>query len=160
MAALTILIGLSATLQASDGRAASLSLSKAEVACRDVPEAERDASLLTNPATIRSVAGRNDGSFTTQSHSRRAGARLVLSASPGLTAEGLQHIADCHIARVAALGAPTRPTHSPLDVKGASVVVRPKGNAFVVDITSTDQRAARTILSRARALLPGHSQKY
>jgi hypothetical protein len=120
------------------------------VVCREVPEAERDAAILTNPEHIRSVQE--------IAHAARAGARLVLVAAPGLTVEGLQRIADCHLARLAATGNVARTSGSPFDVKGAAVAVKSEGNAFAVDITAASPEAARTILSRARALLPGRAK--
>jgi hypothetical protein len=120
------------------------------VVCREVPETERDAARLTNPEHLRSVRE--------IAHAARTGARLVLTAAPGLTVEGLQRIADCHLARLAATGNAARTSASPLDVKGAAVAVKSEGDAFAVDITAADPDAARTILARARALLPGRAK--
>ena len=83
----------------------------------------------------------------------RGGARILLRAQPGMTAEWLQRIADCHMAKVAVEN-PAMLTSSPLDVKGALVSVQSTGNGFSVDITSPDVRVARDILTRARALKP------
>src|SRR5205085_12585731 len=83
----------------------------------------------------------------------RAGARLVLVPRPGMTAEWLQRVAECHVARNAARGVPVA-THSPLDVSGAAVLVSSNGNGFSVDVTSSDPKVAREILQRARALVP------
>jgi hypothetical protein len=154
MRRLAIVMTLSTWLAALDGAAAPLS--KEEVACRDVPEGQRDAAILTNPESIRSVVeikGKDDTGAGPR------GARIALQAGPGMTAEGLQRIADCHLAERAALGAAPHATRSPLDVAGASVTVKPAGPAFTVDVTSLDARQAHAILVRARALLPRRGRK-
>ncbi|HEY2731310.1 MAG TPA: hypothetical protein VGK52_15310 [Polyangia bacterium] len=156
MRTLAIAMALSAYLPALDGVAAPLS-KKEEVACRDVPEGQRDAAILTNPESIRSVAEIKREHETGASP---RGARIALTAAPGMTVEGLQRIADCHMAELAALGSAPRATRSPLDVAGASVTVNPAGAAFTVDITSPDPRKARAILVRARALLPRRARKH
>jgi hypothetical protein len=83
----------------------------------------------------------------------RAGARVLLAAGPGVTAEWLERIGECHIAQNAARGYPQGAAPSPLDVKGAAVRVSSVGDGFAVDITSYNWKAAREILRRARALL-------
>jgi hypothetical protein len=124
-------------------------LLREEVACREVPEDQRDAKILMNPDTIRSIHALNP---IASEPGRRRGVRIVLTAAPGLTADGLQRIADCHMARIAAMGSPSGSTRFPLDVKGASVVVKAHGDSFLVDIASVDERTARTIVARAQAL--------
>lgn len=155
MRRLAIMIALSTCLTALDSVAAVLSME--EIACRDVPEGQRDAEILTNPESIRSVAE------IKREHDTGAGlrgARIALTAAPGMTVEGLQRIADCHIAELAALGSAPRATRSPLDVTGASVTVKSAGATFTVDVTSPDPSKAHTILVRARALLPHRAHKH
>jgi hypothetical protein len=50
------------------------------------------------------------------------------------------------------MGGPLGSSRSPLDLKGATVTVRAKGDSFILDISSSDDRAARMIVARARAL--------
>jgi len=155
MRRLAIVMALSTCLPALDGVAAPLS--KEEVACRDVPEGQRDAAILTNPESIRSVI---EIKHEHETGAGPRGARIALTAAPGMTVEGLQRIADCHMAELAALGSAPRAARSPLAVAGASVTVKPAWPAFTVDITSPDPRKAHAILVRARALLPRRARKH
>ena len=126
--------------------------------CRGVPDPERYDWLSVNRQDIVAVEEIKSGEPMASSleyvpPDRRAGARLLLAARPGETAEWIQRIAECHIAWNAALGYPQGGTSSALDVEGAVVHVNSRGDAFAVEITSTDVRAAREILRRVRALL-------
>jgi len=131
-------------LPSFDTLAGSEPLAREEVACRNVPEQQRDASVFIVTENIRSIRGMKGD----------RGARIVLMPAPGLTAEGLQQIAECHMALLAATGPTSRGHRSPLDVTGASVSVKSNGGSFTVDITSPDRHTGHTILVRARALLP------
>ena len=148
---------LSLTAAAAAGLAAPASADPA-TACRGVPEAVRDGSPITNPQNIRTVqevkVDPREAGMESETIVRRAGARLVLGARPGLTTEWLQRIAECHLAESAAQPSPSKATRSPLDVRGAAVIVSSTGDGFMVDITSSDRRAAKEILARARALAP------
>jgi hypothetical protein len=157
MVGLALSIALGAALVGFEGSAHSLS--KAELVCRGIPDDQRDGSGLTNPDFIRAVHKIETETSATDGRSWRGGARMIVTAAPGRTAEGLQRIADCHAARLVAFGNLSRTTRSPLDVESAVVLIKPKGNAFTVDIISTDPRAAHEILIRARALLPAHAGK-
>ena len=83
----------------------------------------------------------------------RSGARVLVAAEPGMTAEWLERLAECHIAQNAARGYPQSAAPSPLDVKGAAVQVSSVGDGFALDVTSYDWKAGREILRRARTLL-------
>jgi hypothetical protein len=124
-------------------------------ACRGVPDAERYIWLLTNRQAVLAVGEIKPEESMVESFAPdpRAGARVLLAAGPGMTAEWLERIGECHIAQSATRGYPPGATQSPLDVKGAEVSVRSVGDGFAVDITSYDWKAAREILRRARALL-------
>jgi hypothetical protein len=126
--------------------------------CVGVPDAERYVWLVTNRQDVVAVQEVKTQepmvySVTPEPH---AGARILLAARSGETAEWIQRIAECHIAWNAARGYP-RDASSALDVKGAVVHVSSTGDAFAVEITSTDVRAAREILRRVRALLANSS---
>jgi hypothetical protein len=125
------------------------------MACVGVPEIAVDGSPLTNRDDIRAVQEIKPDSPVSETETvvPRAGARILLRAQPGMTAEWLQRIAECHMAKVS-VSSPTTLTSSPLDVKGALVSVQSTGNGFAVDITSPDVKIGREILERARALRP------
>jgi hypothetical protein len=127
-------------------------------ACRSVPDQERYDWLAMNRqdiVAVQEVKSREPmvSSLVYVPPDRRAGARVLLTARPGETAEWIQRIAECHIARSTVRGYPQGGTSSALDVKGAAVRVSSTGDAFAVEITSTDVDAAREILRRVRALL-------
>jgi hypothetical protein len=130
-----------------------------DTSCRGVPEAQWNGAPLTNPQDIRSVqeVRTEPPASETETVVARSGARILLRAQPGITAEWLQQVAECHLAHVGA-PSPGRPA-SPLDVKGASVAVRSAGDGFAVEITSTDRKAAKEILARAQALVPRGADK-
>jgi hypothetical protein len=124
-------------------------------ACKGVPDPERNVRLLTNRQDVVAVGEikPDDSLFQDSSPDPRAGARVLVVAEPGVTAEWLERIAECHIAQNAARGYPQSAASSPLDVKGAAVHVSSVGDGFAVDITSYDWKAGREILRRARTLL-------
>jgi hypothetical protein len=124
-------------------------------ACRGIPASEWSASALTNRADIMAVQEIRPETPASETESvvQRWGARIVLQAQPGMTAEWLQRVAECHRAQVT-VGDPASFTDSPLDVKGARTTVQSTGNGFSVDITSGDPRVGREILARARGLAP------
>jgi hypothetical protein len=124
-------------------------------ACRGVPVDEWSASALTNRSDISAVQEIRPATPVSETESvvQRWGARIVVAARPGMTAEWLQRVADCHQAQVAAAD-PASLTASPIDVRGARVIVSSTGDGFAVDVTSGDPRVGRDILSRARQLAP------
>jgi hypothetical protein len=128
---------------------------KDPMACVGVPEVAADGSPLMSVNDIRTVQEVRPATPVSETETTipRGGARILLRAEPGMTAEWLQRIADCHTAKVAASD-PATLTSSPLDVKGALVTVQSTGNGFSVDITSPDVRVSKVILERARAVKP------
>jgi len=124
-------------------------------ACRGLHDAEQYVGLLTNRQDVLAVdeIKPEESMVESLTPDQRAGARILLAAGPGVTAEWLERIGECHIAENAARGYPQGATLSPLDVKGAAVHVSSVGDGFAVDITSYNWKAAREILTRARALL-------
>jgi hypothetical protein len=125
------------------------------MACVGVPEIEANGSPLTNPQDIRAVQEIKPDTPVSETETAvpRGGARILLRAQPGVTAEWLQRIAECHTAKVAVTSKPAL-TFSPLDVKGALVTVQSMGNGFAVDITSPDVKVAKEIFTRAQAVAP------
>lgn len=124
-------------------------------ACRGIPESDWGGSALVDGQLVRSVQQIKSEAPVSEAETvvPRGGARIALRAAPGMTAEWLQRIAECHMAQVAA-ASPWMLTSSPLDVKGALISVQSSGDGFAVDITSPDLKVAKDILTRARGLTP------
>lgn len=76
------------------------------------------------------------------------GARIVIRAERGATAEWLARLLECHAARDTN-AEPSRST-SPLVVDSVGVHVQSLGSAFGIELTSDDRTAAGEILRRAR----------
>jgi hypothetical protein len=86
---------------------------------------------------------------------RTAGAEITFQAVPGLTAEWLQRVVDCHLARNAAIGheaASAEMAHCPLTLRGVTAKVRSTGDGFVVAVRADDAATAQEILRRAEPL--------
>jgi hypothetical protein len=137
-------------------RTAAEALRDAEArACVGLTDADRDESPFSHHADIAEVseltevvpAGR--GTAT-----RVVGATVVIRAVPGLTAEWLTRVVDCHLARNAALGhdVPEMPD-CPLVPAGVTAHVRSAGGGFAVDVRADGQDQALEVLRRARALV-------
>jgi hypothetical protein len=144
---------------AADHRAAAESLRQAEAqACSGLAESDRDTSpfdhrediTTVTPATM--MVPRGAKSQTSQV----VGATVGFRAVPGLTAEWLQRIVDCHIARNNSLGnSMPEMSYCPLVPKGVSAKVSSTGNGFDVTIQSNDPTSAQEVLRRAQALKSG-----
>jgi hypothetical protein len=79
---------------------------------------------------------------------------VIFRALPGMTAEWLQRLVDCHLARNAALGhdAPEMP-FCPLVPKGVAATVTSTGSGFADAVRAGDTDVANDVLRRARALV-------
>jgi hypothetical protein len=79
---------------------------------------------------------------------------VTIRAVPGLTAEWLQRVVDCHVARNAALGhvVPEMP-YCPLVPKGVHATVSSVHGGFAVAIRADDGEGAQEVLRRAEALI-------
>ncbi len=146
---------------AAKHRAASDALREAEArACIGIPPDDRDMSPFVHRDDIVSASQlieeygigtttSADGAPTRYS----VGARVIFRAVPGLTAEWLQRIMTCHIARSASLGhvAPSMPD-CPLVPNGVETSVVSTGDGFAVDIRSKDPKVAKEILARVRRI--------
>lgn len=142
---------------ASQHRAASQALVDAEKsACAGISDEDRDISPFSRTADIVSVSPLHDNVAAGKStQTRESGASIVFRATPGLTAEWLQRIVDCHAARNAAVGHDMpEMTNCPLVPKGAKPTVRSTGNGFAVDVRSDNAEGAAEIWRRAQALKP------
>lgn len=141
---------------AAEHRAASQALRDAEArACAGLASGDRDVSPFAHREDIAGVEPLYNGVMSGKSqYARLQGATITFRAVPGMTAEWLQRIVDCHIARNAALGhdAPEM-SFCPLQPNGVSAQVTPAGGGFAVAIKSDDSDAAREVLRRAEALV-------
>ena len=133
-------------------RAASQELREAEArACKNVPDGDRDISPFYHREDIVS-AGPFKESLPYGGGSV-IGAEVVFASLPGMTAEWLQRVVDCHLARNAVFpDAETTMSYCPIAVPHVKAQVRSVGSGFAVDITATDDKSVKEILSRAGAL--------
>jgi len=141
---------------AADHRAASKALRDAEArACVGIPDDDRDMSPFAHRENIARVEPLESQSRVKPQGAIRKtiGATVYLRSVPGITAESLQHVVDCHLARNAALGHRVpEMDYCPLVPKGVSAKVSLRARAFVVDISAADPNTAGEILRRAQAL--------
>ena len=139
---------------AADHRAASQALRDAEArACVGISDSDRDMSPFDHREDIASVEPLVD-TWTKVQYGKTVGAVVTFRAVPGMTAQWLQRVVDCHLARNAALGydVPEMP-YCPLVPKEASAKVTGMDTGFAVAIRSDNSDTANEILKRARALV-------
>lgn len=129
---------------ADERRATSQALRFAEArACSGLSATDRDASPFAHRDDIASVSPLPRGAI------------VVFRHVPTLTAEHLQKIIDCHIARNDALGHDVpEMSYCPLVPRDVTARVAPVAEGFAVTIESTDPRAANEVRARAEALKP------
>lgn len=142
---------------AADHRAASVALREAEArACAGIAAPDRDASPFQHTEDIVRVTPLVLNEFdarTARRPEKRVGAVVTFRAVPGLTAEWLQRVVDCHLARNAALGhAVPEVPDCPLVPAGVEARVSAAEGGFSVAIQSSDPKVAREILARAERL--------
>lgn len=140
---------------AAEHRAASSALTEAEArACIGISPGDRDMSPFEHREDITSVAPL----VLAEAHARTRlpaerilGAAVTFRAVEGMTAEWLQRLVDCHLARNASLGheVPEMPA-CPLVPRGVEAEVTSAGNGFVVSVRSSDPRVAAKIIERAK----------
>lgn len=140
---------------AAEHRAAAQALREAEShACLGIPAADRDESPFDHREDIESVeplyVGTSSGKLTTK---RLDGAIVTFRAIPGMTAQWLQRVIDCHLARNAALGHDVpEMAYCPLVPKGVTATVSGTQTGFAVAIRGDSQETANEVLRRAQAL--------
>jgi hypothetical protein len=136
-------------------RAASTALLEAEArACSGLSEDDRDISPFYHREDIASVSPFKEtvkaGKGTTQ---KEVGVTVVFRAVPGLTAEWLQHVMDCHVARAAAVGHyMPEMAYCPLVPNGAKANVTSAGGGFAVNVFANDDATIAQIKQRAGLL--------
>lgn len=141
---------------AQQHRAAAQALRDAESAsCAGLSEEDRATSPFFHREDISAVrkAERNvtDGQGSTRQEF--AGGTAVFRAVPGMTAEWLQRLVNCHTARAASVGfeMPEMP-YCPLVLKGISANVSSAGDGFAITVTSSDAKTAEEIWRRIERL--------
>jgi hypothetical protein len=144
---------------AAQHRAASEALRAAEAsACSSIPADDRDVSPFAHREDIRSVTPlKEEVQMGRSVTTRLAGANVVFGAVPGMTAEWLQRVVDCHLARNAAIGheaASAEMAYCPLTLRGAEARVKSVGDGFAVTIRAADEETSKEILRRVESLRP------
>jgi len=138
-------------------RAASSALASAEAsACAGISDDDRDISPFDHREDILSVAPYSEKvNLGRGSVSKELGATVVFRAVPGMTAEWLQRLVDCHLARAAAAGFDMpEMAYCPLELKGVKAKAASTGNGFSITMTSDDEKTVEQIKSRTLALGP------
>ncbi len=136
-------------------RAAGAALKDAEArACSGISDQDRDMSPFYHREDIQSVSPFSEtvkaGKSSTQ---KEVGVTVVFKAVPGMTAEWLQRVTDCHVARASALGHEMpEMSYCPLMLKGVKASVKSVGNGFAVNVSSDDPATVAEIKKRAKAL--------
>jgi len=124
--------------------------------CAPYDQADREASPFTHADDIREI----DPVWRTERRgtadlTELAGARVVFSAAPGITASWLQGLVDCHMARAAVDGFDAdASTRSPLRVPSATAEVEREHDAFSLRVEAADEKAAREVWRRMSELKP------
>jgi hypothetical protein len=136
-------------------REASSALAEAEArACSGISEEDRDISPFYHREDIESVSPLIEEFGSGKGIAKKdVGATIVFRAVPGLTAEWLQRVVDCHLARGASMGhSMPEMSYCPLVPKGAKAKVESAGNGFAVKISGNDPATIAEIKKRAEAL--------
>lgn len=137
-------------------RAASDALLRAEErACVGVPQDARDSSPFEHRADVQSVTDLDDEQHLGRAAVRRpAGVVVVLRAVPALTAEWLERVIECHLARNAAVGHDMpEMAYCPLVPRGVTATVRSVRAGFAVEIRADSREGVDEIRRRARLLV-------
>jgi hypothetical protein len=120
-------------------------------ACEGISAADREQGPFFHGAAISGVSQLPDPSY--EPARLFTGATIAVRAAPGLTAEWLQRLAECDIARHAAMGfdMPDAAT-CPLAIPGIAATVVSSGDGFVVKVSSENDATAAEIWRRAQAI--------
>lgn len=138
-------------------RAAAEALRAAEAAeCVGLSGADRDESPFSHREDIEAVSDLTEELPIGRTRvTRTVGARIVVRAVPGLTAEWLERVIECHLARNAALGHDVpEMAYCPLVPVGVTVDVRSAGDSFAIDVRAEGEESIAEVVRRAHALAP------
>ncbi|MFO0617569.1 MAG: hypothetical protein U0414_33555 [Polyangiaceae bacterium] len=141
---------------AAEHREAAQALRDAEAsACANIAEEDRDVSPFADRTEIVAASDLTVEERPGDPSSKTLrGASITVQAVPGLSAEYLERVVSCHLARNASMGfAMGEMEFDPLAVKGASATVAPVDGGFRVDIQGNDRDAITEIAKRADALV-------
>ena len=136
-------------------RAASAALASAETsACVGISDDDRDTSPFYHREDIESVAPLTEDVKTGKGVTKKqVGSTIVFRAVPGMTAEWLQRVVDCHMARAAAVGHEMpEMAYCPLELKGVKAKVTSTGSGFAINVSADDAATVAEIQKRAQAL--------
>lgn len=139
---------------AAEHRAASKALRDAEAgACVGLSDQDRDMSPFSHREDIARVEPLTSGGGS-RSLPTTVGAVITFRATPGMTAQWLQRLVDCHLARSAAMGHDVpEMAYCPLMPKSTTARVLARDAGFAVEVRSDDSDSVKEILKRAQALV-------
>ena len=140
---------------AAKHRAASASLVEAEKsACAGISDYDRDVSPFYHREDITSVSTiQQPVQSSKPMGTKTVGAKVEFRALQGMTAEWLQRVVDCHLARAASMGHNMpEMDFCPLELKDVKASVSSTGNGFAINVTSDDQATVQEIIKRTQAL--------
>lgn len=142
---------------AADHRAAAKTLGDAEAsACVGISDADRDMSPFNHRADISEVTAHVVTSTGSDGPEERTttGSDIVFRATPGMTAEWLQRVANCHIARAGAVGYNMpEMAYCPLELKNVKATVTSTGGGFAIAVTSDNPDTVKEIVRRSDMLV-------
>jgi hypothetical protein len=121
-------------------------------ACTNVPDADRDQGPLAHRDRIAAMELLRDR-IHTKAMLRPSGVAIYLRPAPGLTAEWLSHVLECHLAYHGVVGDRIADATSPLFVDNARVALSSTGDGFRITITSLNEQIARQVIDRAQSLV-------
>lgn len=142
---------------AAKHRAAAAALAQTEAQyCAGLSDDDRDMSPFSHREDIASAGPLEEqtqlGKLVTK---KLVGAKVVFRAVQGMTAEWLQRLVDCHVARASAVGHQMpEMDYCPLMLKGVSAKVSSEGGGFAVSVRAQDDATIQEVLRRAQALAP------
>ena len=139
---------------AADHRAASKALRDAEAtACAGLSDQDRDMSPFSHREDIAGVEPLTSGGRS-RSLPTTVGAVITFRATPGMTAQWLQRLVDCHLARSAAMGHDVpEMAYCPLMTRSTTARVVARDAGFAVEVRSDDSDSVKEIIKRAQALV-------
>ncbi len=140
--------------------AASLSLAVAlpalaaePAACQGLADRDREVvarlprDIVEAVEPIVSVPAPPEPAIVTPAEARLRGATVAVRPVPGLSAERLQRIVECGMAK-------NGQTDWPAVSAGTVATVRSGGDRFLVDLVAAKEKDAKGVLEAARRLLP------